>query len=175
MIEVPAAMTICGTFAKQFAERGLDKSGIKLIGAGDVMDDDLLNGMGDAVLGAVTAHLYSASHPSAKNKEFVAAFKKMHNNMRPNFMAVGGYDGMHLIYEALKRTKGSTDCDALIAAMKGMQWESPGGPISIDPETRDIVQNIYVRRVERVGGELYNTEFATFEAVKDPVKAAAKK
>jgi branched-chain amino acid transport system substrate-binding protein len=164
-----------GTFAKQFAERGLDKSGIKLIGAGDVMDDDLLNGMGDAVLGAVTAHLYSASHPSAKNREFVAAFKKMHNNMRPNFMAVGGYDGMHLIYEALKKTKGATDGDALIAAMKGMQWESPRGPISIDAETRDIVQNIYIRRVERVGGELYNTEFATFEAVKDPVKAAAKK
>jgi branched-chain amino acid transport system substrate-binding protein len=164
-----------GTFARQFAERGLDKSGIKLIGAGDVMDDDLLNGMGDAVLGAVTAHLYSASHPSAKNREFVAAFRKMHNNMRPNFMAVGGYDGMHLIYEALKKTKGSTDGDALIAAMKGMQWESPRGPISIDPETRDIIQNIYVRRVERVGGELYNTEFATFEAVKDPVKAAAKK
>lgn len=164
-----------GTFAKQFAERGLDKSGIKLIGAGDVMDDDLLNGMGDAVLGAVTAHLYSASHASAKNGEFVAAFKKMHNNMRPNFMAVGGYDGMHLIYEALKKTKGATDGDALIGAMKGMKWESPRGPISIDPETRDIVQNIYVRRVERVGGELYNTEFATFEAVKDPVKAAAKK
>jgi len=163
-----------GTFAKQFAERGLDKAGIKLIGPGDVMDDDLLNGMGDAVLGAVTAHLYSASHPSAKNKEFVAAFKKMHNNMRPNFMAVGGYDGMHLIYEALKKTNGSTDGDALIAAMKGMKWESPRGPISIDPETRDIVQNIYVRRVERVGGELYNTEFATFEAVKDPVKAAKK-
>ena len=164
-----------GTFAKQFSERGLDKSGIKLIGPGDVMDDDLLNGMGDAVLGAVTAHLYSASHPSATNKEFVAAFRKMHNNLRPNFMAVGGYDGIHLIYEALKKTNGSTDGDALIGAMKGMKWESPRGPISIDPETRDIVQNIYIRRVERVGGELYNTEFATFEAVKDPVKAAAKK
>jgi branched-chain amino acid transport system substrate-binding protein len=164
-----------GTFVKQYAERGLDKAGIKLIGTGDVTDDDLLNGMGDAVLGTVTAHLYSASHPSAKNKEFVAAFKKMHNNLRPNFMAVGGYDGMHLIYEALKKTNGSTDGDALINAMKGMKWESPRGPISIDPETRDIVQNIYVRKVEKVGGELYNMEFATFEAVKDPVKAAAKK
>jgi branched-chain amino acid transport system substrate-binding protein len=163
-----------GTFARQFAERGLDKAGIKLIGPGDVTDDDLLNGMGDAVLGAVTAHLYSASHPSATNRAFVAAFKKANNGLRPNFMAVGGYDGMHLIYEALKKTKGSTDGDALIAAMKGMKWESPRGPISIDPETRDIVQNIYLRRVERVGGELYNTEFATFEAVKDPVKAAKK-
>jgi len=159
-----------GTFVKQFIERGLDKAGIKLIGPGDVTDDDLLNGMGDAVIGAVTAHLYSAAHPSAKNKAFVEAFKKANNGLRPNFMAVGGYDGMHLIYEALKKTNGSTDGDAVIAAMKGMSWESPRGPISIDPETRDIVQNIYVRKVEKVGGELYNVEFATFEAVKDPGK-----
>jgi branched-chain amino acid transport system substrate-binding protein len=127
--------------------------------------------MGDAVIGTVTAHLYSAAHPSAKNKAFVEAFKKANNGMRPNFMAVGGYDGMHLIYEALKKTGGATDGDAVVAAMKGMSWESPRGPISIDPETRDIVQNIYVRRVERVDGELYNVEFATFEAVKDPGKA----
>jgi len=98
----------------------------------------------------------------------------MHNGLRPNFMSVGGYDGMHLIYEALKKTKGETDGDALVLAMRGMQWESPRGPISIDPATRDIVQNIYVRRIEKVGGELYNVEFATFEAVKDPVKEAAK-
>jgi branched-chain amino acid transport system substrate-binding protein len=89
-------------------------------------------------------------------------------------MAVGGYDGMHLIYEALKKTNGSTDGNALLAAMKGMAWESPRGPISIDPETRDIIQNVYIRKVEKVNGELYNIEFSTFEAVKDPVKAAAK-
>jgi branched-chain amino acid transport system substrate-binding protein len=163
-----------GTFAKQYAERGLDKVGIKLIGPGDVTDDDLLNNMGDAVLGAVTAFFYSAAHPSNANKEFVAAYKKLMNGQRPGFMAVGGYDGIHLIYEALKKTGGKTDGDALIAAMKGMAWESPRGPISIDPDTRDIIQNIYVRRVERVGGELYNVEFATFEAVKDPIKAAKK-
>ena len=162
-----------GTLVRQFVERGLDKAGIKLIGPGDVVDDDLVNGMGDAVLGTVTAHMYSAAHPSDANKSFVAAFQKA-NKFRPNFMAVGGYDGMHLIYEALKKTNGSTDGDALIAAMRGMAWESPRGPISIDPETRDIVQNIYVRKVERVNGELYNMEFSTFEAVKDPVKAAAK-
>ena len=163
-----------GTFMKQYVERGLDKAGIKVIGPGDVTDDDLLNNMGDAVLGTVTAHLYSAAHPSATNKKFVAAFKKANNGMRPNFMAVGGYDGMHLIYEALKKTKGSADGDALIKAMKGMAWESPRGPISIDPETRDIIQNIYVRRVQKVDGELYNIEFATFQAVKDPGKAAKK-
>ncbi|HEU0061864.1 MAG TPA: ABC transporter substrate-binding protein [Hyphomicrobiaceae bacterium] len=159
-----------GTFMKQYAERGLDKAGIKLIGPGDVTDDDLLPGMGDAVIGAVTAHLYSADHDSAKNKAYVEAFKKA-NNFRPNFMSVGGYDGMHLIYEALKKTGGKADGDSLIAAMKGMAWESPRGPISIDPETRDIVQNIYIRKVEKKNGELYNIEFATFEAVKDPGKS----
>ncbi|MGM4918914.1 ABC transporter substrate-binding protein [Tardiphaga sp. 813_E8_N1_3] len=159
-----------GNFMKQYAERGLDKSGIKVIGPGDVMDDDLLNNMGDAALGAVTAHLYSAAHPSAMNKEFVAAYKKAYNT-RPGFMAVGGWDGIHLVYEALKKTGGKADGDSLIAAMKGMKWESPRGPISIDPETRDIVQNIYIRKVEKVDGELYNIEFATFEAVKDPGKA----
>ncbi len=158
-----------GNFMKQYAERGLDKSGIRVIGPGDVMDDDLLNGMGDAALGAVTAHLYSAAHPSQMNKDFVAAYKKAYGQ-RPGFMAVGGYDGIHLVYEALAKTGGKADGDSLIEAMKGMKWESPRGPISIDPETRDIVQNIYIRKVEKVDGELYNVEFATFENVKDPGK-----
>jgi len=164
-----------GTFVKQFVERGLDKAGIKIIGPGDVMDDDLINGMGDAVIGTVTAHIYSADHNSPLNKEFVAAFEKANNGMRPNFMAVGGYDGMHLIYEALKKAGGKTDGDSLIEAIKGMSWESPRGPISIDPQTRDIVQNIYIRKVEKKNGQLYNVEFATFPAVKDPVKAAEQK
>lgn len=158
-----------GNFMKQYAERGLDKSGIKVIGPGDVTDDDLLNGMGDAVIGAVTAHIYSAAHPSEMNKEFVAAYKKAYGT-RPGFMAVGGWDGIHLVYEALKKTGGKADGDSLIAAMKGASWESPRGPISIDPETRDIVQNVYIRKVERVDGELYNVEFAKFDAVKDPGK-----
>jgi branched-chain amino acid transport system substrate-binding protein len=158
-----------GNFMKQYAERGLDKAGIKVIGPGDVMDDDLLNNMGDAALGAVTAHIYSAAHPSAMNKAFVAAYKKEFNN-RPGFMAVSGYDGIHLIYEALKKTGGDPNGDKLIEAMKGMKWESPRGPISIDPETRDIVQNVYIRKVEKVDGELYNVEFQTFPDVKDPGK-----
>jgi branched-chain amino acid transport system substrate-binding protein len=155
-----------GTFMKQYSERGLDKAGIKIIGPGDVTDDDLLPNMGDAVLGVVTAHMYSADHPSAMNKKYVEAFTKA-NNFRPNFMSVGGYDGMHLIYEALKKTGGKADGDSLIAAMKGMKWESPRGPISIDPETRDIVQNIYIRKVEKKNGQLYNVEFQTFNDVKD--------
>jgi len=160
---------------KQFVERGLDKSGIRLIGTGDITDDDILNGFGDSAIGVVTAHNYSTDHPSAKNKEYVAAFKKANAGMRPNFASVGAYDGMHLIYEALKKTGGKTDGDALLAAMKGMKWESPRGPMSIDPETRDVVQTIYIRKVEKKDGELYNVEFANFPDVKDPVKAAAKK
>ena len=162
--------TQAGIFAKQFAERGLAGSGIKIIGPGDLTDDDELNNMGDQMLGIVTAHDYSAAHDSALNKKYVEDFKKA-NNFRPNFVSVGGYDGMHLIYEALKKTGGKTDGDGLIAAMKGMRWESPRGTMAIDPETRDIVQPIYIRKVEKINGELWNTEFAQFDDVKDPLKA----
>jgi branched-chain amino acid transport system substrate-binding protein len=156
-------------FMKQFVEQGLDKAGVKLIGTGDVTDDDLLPGIGDPALGAVTTHHYSAAHDSPENKAFVAAFEKA-NGFRPNFMAVGGYDGMALIYHALETTKGATDGPALLAAMKGAKWVSPRGPVEIDPETREIVQNIYVRKVEKKDGELYNEEFETIPSVKDPAK-----
>ena len=146
-------------FMKQFVERGLDKAGIKLIGTGDVTDDDLLGDIGDAALGAVTTHHYSAAHDSPENKAFVEAFEKANGGMRPNFMAVGAYDGMALVYQALEKTKGATDGDALMAAMKGLTWTSPRGQVTIDPETRDIVQTIYVRKVEKVDGQLYNVEF----------------
>jgi branched-chain amino acid transport system substrate-binding protein len=136
---VPAGQA--GLFAKQFVDRGLAKAGIKLIGPGDITDDDDLPRMDDAILGTVTAGNYSAYHDSAVNKAYVAAFQKL-SGFRPNFISLGGYDGMHLIYEALKKTNGSTDGDAVVNAMKGMKWESPRGPISIDPDTRDIVQNI---------------------------------
>src|SRR6266540_2953935 len=168
---IPAGQA--GLFVKQFIDRGLDKAGIKLIGPGDVTDDDDLPNMGDGIIGTVTAGHYSAYHQSAANKIYVEAFKKL-NGMRPNFISLGGYDGMHLIYEALKKTNGNPDGDGLLAAMKGMKWESPRGPIAIDADTRDIIQNVYVRKVEKRDGELYNVEFATFEAVKDPIKAAKK-
>jgi branched-chain amino acid transport system substrate-binding protein len=171
-IFVPASQA--AVLAKQFVERGLDKSGIKLIGPGDISDDEDLPGMSDAMIGTVTAGFYSVAHPSALNKEYVTAFKLANANVRPNFISVSAYDGMHLIYEALKKTGGKTEGDALVSAMKGMSWESPRGPVSIDPETREIVQNIYIRRVEKVAGELYSVELATFEAVKDPTKAANK-
>ena len=158
-------------FMKQFAERGLDKAGIKIIGPGDVTDDDILNDMGDVALGVVTSHHYSAAHPSAMNKAYVEAFRKM-NNIRPNFMSVGGYDGMALIYKALAATKGDTNGEKLVAAMKGMSWESPRGPLSIDAQFREPVQNMYIRKVEKVGNELHNVEFETLTAVKDPTKVA---
>ena len=156
---------------KQFLERGMDKAGIKLIGTGDLTDDDQLNDMGDGSLGVVTSHHYSAMHPTAVNKKFVEAFKKANHGMRPNFMAVGGYDGMRVIYEALKNTTGGQGGgDALLAAMKGQIFESPRGQIFIDAQTRDIVQNIYLRRVEKKDGELYNVEFDVIKEVKDPGK-----
>jgi branched-chain amino acid transport system substrate-binding protein len=163
-----------GAFVRQFVERGLDKSGIRLVGVADVTDDDELNGMGDNIIGTITSGNYSAAHPSALNKAYVAAFKKANNGLRPNFISLGGYDGMHVIYEALKKTNGSTDGNTLINAMKGMKWESPRGPVLIDPETRDIVQNIYIRRVEKVGGELYNIEFTSYDQMKDPGKQSNK-
>jgi len=156
---------------RQFVERGLDKSGIKFIAEGSVTEDDIVNHLGDAALGVITSHHYSAAHNSPENKSFVADFKKANGGMRPNLMAVQSYDGMHLIYEALKKTKGSKNGDALIAAMKGMSWISPRGPMTIDPETREVIENIYIRKVERVDGELYNVEFATIPNFKDPSKA----
>ncbi len=157
---------------KQFTERGMDKAGIKLIGPGDVVDDDILNGMGDATLGTVTSHHYSAAHKSPTNQKFVDAFQKANNGLRPNFMAVGGYDGMRVIVEALKATKGGNGGGAgLLAAMKGQIFESPRGPMFIDAQTRDVVHNIYIRKVEKVNGELYNVEFETIKDVKDPGKS----
>jgi branched-chain amino acid transport system substrate-binding protein len=154
-------------FMKQFAERGLDKSGIKLIGTGDVVDDDILNDMGDVALGVITSFHYSAAHPSAENKAYVAAYRKL-NGMRPNFHSLGGYDGMRMIYTALEKTRGSTDGEALMKAMEGQSFESPRGPVTIDPATRDPIQNVYIRKVEKVNGELYSVEFATIPNVKDP-------
>ena len=158
-------------FIRQFVERGLDKSGIKFIAEGSLTEDDIVNQIGDAAIGIITTHHYSAAHDSPENKSFVAAFKKANGGMRPNLMAMQSYDGMHLIYEALKKTQGSANGDDLLAAMKGMSWVSPRGPITIDPETREVIQDIYIRKVERVNGELYNVEFATIANFKDPSKA----
>jgi branched-chain amino acid transport system substrate-binding protein len=166
---VPAGQA--AALMKQFAERGMAASGIKLYGAGDITDDEVLNGMGDVTLGVITAYHYSADHQSDQNKKFVDAFKKANNGLRPNFFGVAGYDGMHLISEVLKKTGGRADAESFVSAANGMRWESPRGPMSIDPDTRDVIHNIYLRKVERKNGELYNVEFETVPDVKDPVKA----
>ena len=166
---VPAG--VGSALMKQFSERGLDKAGIRMIAEGSVMDDDILNDMGDVALGVVTAHHYSAAHDTPQNKKFVAAFGKATNGMRPNFMAVGAYDGMRVIHEALKATQGKGSSDALLTAMKGQIFESPRGPMYIDAQTRDVVHSIYIRKVERRNGQLYNVEIESIKDVKDPGKA----
>lgn len=161
---VPAG--VGSALMKQFAERGLDKAGIRLIAEGSVTDDNILNNMGDVAVGVVTAHHYSAAHNSALNKKFVEDFGKATNGLRPNFMAVGAYDGMRVIYEAAKSSQGAGG-EVLLNAMKGQVFESPRGPMYIDAQTRDVVQNVYVRRVERIGGQLWNREIETVTNVKD--------
>jgi len=153
---------------KQFDERGLKQAGIKLIGTGDVTDDDLLESMGAPAVGVITSFHYSAAHDSPENKAYVEAFMKANNGMRPNFFSVGGYDGMHLIYEALKKAGPNATGDQLVEAMKGMAWTSPRGPMSIDPATRQAVENVYLREVKMVNGKPWNIEFDKFENVKDP-------
>ena len=132
----------------------------------------MLKGLGDASIGIITVAHYDYNHDSAMNKAFVKGFREISGGRNPDIFSIGGYDGMHLIYEALKKTGGKADGDSLIEAAKGMKWESPRGPMSIDPETRDVVQTIYVRRVDKVGDGLENVEFDKVEDVKDPVKAA---
>ncbi len=158
---------------KAFAERGLDPRKVKILGSGETTAEQALKSMGDAGIGIITAWHYDYMSENPLNKEFVKVFNEMHKR-NPDFFSIGGYDGMHAIYETLKKTGGKTDGDVMIAAAKGLKWESPRGPMSIDPETRDVVQDIYIRRVQKVGNELVNVPFDKIVAVKDPVKARMK-
>ena len=159
---------------KAVADRGIDLKKTKVVGQGELTFDEALKGMGDAGLGFITAFHYDHNHQSPTNKKFVAAYNADYKR-NPDMFSVGGYDGMHVIYEALKNTKGDTDGDKLIAAAKGLKWESPRGPMSIDPETRDVIQTVYIRRVEKVNGQLVNVEFDKLENMKDPFKARMNK
>ena len=150
---------------KQFDERGLRQAGIRMIGPGDVVDDDLLESMGAPAVGVITSFHYSAAHESPENRAYVDGMMKANAGMRPNFHSVGGYDGMHLIYEAIKKTGGTGSSEQIVEAMKGMKWMSPRGPMSIDPATRDVVQTIYLREVKMVNGKPWNIEFDKFENV----------
>jgi branched-chain amino acid transport system substrate-binding protein len=162
-----------GAFGKALAERGIDPTKIEILGQAEITDEHALASMGDVAIGIITAGHYDYNHRSKMNEEFVKAYKAEFQR-NPDFFSVGGYDGMQLIDLALQKTGGNTDGDALINAAKGAGWESPRGPISIDPETRDIVQNVYIRKVEKVGGQLINVEIDTIPNVKDPFKAAMK-
>jgi len=160
--------------AKALVERGMDPSRVKLMGQGELTEESALKAMGDAAIGIITSFHYDYTHDSPMNKEFVAAYNAEFKR-NPDFFSVGGYDGMHIIYEALKKTSGKADGDSLIEAAKGMKWESPRGPVSLDPETRDMINTVYIRRVEKVGGQVRNVEIAKVENVKDPVKARMNK
>ncbi len=158
-------------FMKSFSERGLAKEGIKVIATGDITDDHVLNAMGDAALGMITTFHYSAAHESPENAAFLKAYSEVApGEGRANFMTVGAYDGMAAIYEVIRKLNGNIDADKAMDVLKGYKAMSPRGPIMIDPETRDIVQTIYVRRVERKGNELWNVEFDKFDNMKDPGK-----
>jgi branched-chain amino acid transport system substrate-binding protein len=159
-----------GAIGKALAERGIDPQKIKVLGQGELTDEQALASMGDAALGIITVFHYDWTHKSDKNKDFVQEYNKA-NQRNPDIYTIGGYDGMHLVYGSLKKSGGKADGESLINAAKGMKWESPRGPISIDPETRDIIQTVYIRRVEKVKGRLQNVEFDAIENVKDPAKA----
>ena len=163
-----------GAFGKALAERGIDPKKTKVMGQMEIADEHALASMGDQAIGIITAANYDYNIKSKTNEAFVKAFNATFKR-NPDFFAVGGYDGMHLIYAALEKAKGKTDGNSLIAAAKGMKWESPRGPISIDPETRDIVQDVHIQKVEKVNGKLVNVQIAKIPAVKDPFKARMKK
>jgi len=162
-------------FGKAFAERGMTTTKTRILGTGELTDDTAIKQMGAASNGIITAWNYDHNHKSKMNADFVAAYKKDNNGDNPSFLSVGGYDGMHLIYEAVKKTQGKADADSLIGAVKGMKWDSPRGPMMIDPETRDVQETIYIRRVDKVGNNYVNVEVDKVANVKDPVKAAMKK
>lgn len=158
-------------FLKVWKARGLDEAGIKLFATGEATDDSYLEATGDVALGLVTSHHYSYAHPSAKNAKFVKDFaSEFGAAMRPSYFAVAAYDAMAAIDAALAKTKGDTNGEKVMEALKGLKLESPRGPIEIDAATRDIVQTVYIRKTERVKGELVNVEFDQFERVKDPAK-----
>jgi branched-chain amino acid transport system substrate-binding protein len=158
---------------KALSERGLTPPATKIFGQGELTHPEALESMGENARGIITTFHYTLEREDPLNNAFVAAYREANNGRSPDLFSIGGYDGMHLIYEALKKTDGDTSGDALVEAAKGMAWDSPRGPISIDPETRDIVQNVYIREVQEVGGKLQNVIIDTIENVKDPLHGAA--
>lgn len=164
----PGEQTVA--FMKGFVERDLAKAGIRIIATGDLTEEDVLDAVGDNALGITNSLQYSEVHDSPENKAYVEAYYKAYPKDRPNYMSVSGYDGMQLIAKTLEKTGCDASGDKFVDAAKGVSWTSPRGPISIDPETRDIVQTIYIRKVEKVSGKLQNVEFDQVANLKDPGK-----
>jgi branched-chain amino acid transport system substrate-binding protein len=162
-----------GALGKALVERGIDPTKIKLLGHGELADESAVRAMGDTAIGIITSMYYDYNDDSKLNHNFVAAYNAEFKR-NPDLFSVGGYDGMNLIYEALRKTGGKADGDSLVAAAKGMSWDSPRGPMSIDPETRDVIETVYIRRAEKVNGGIRNVVIAKFDNVKDPVKARMK-
>lgn len=158
---------------KAFFERGIDPNKVKIMSSPEAVDETAIKGLGDLALGRLSGSHYDYNRQSKMNVEFVKAYNAEFGR-NPDFFSVGGYDGMHIIFEALKKTNGNTDGDALVQAARSLKWESPRGPVSIDPETRDIIQTIYIQRTEKVGGKIVNVEIDKVDNVKDPVKAMKK-
>jgi branched-chain amino acid transport system substrate-binding protein len=168
---VPAGQPAVG-FMKAFSDRGLRRAGIRLIGTGDVTGDDVIEALGDSALEVITTHHYSAAHASPENELFKKAFAQVAGTqVRANFMAVGGWDGMHLIHEVCKKLDGKIDGDRAMQVVKGLTLQSPRGSITIDPDTRDVIQDVYVRKVQKIDGRPFNVEFDRERAVKDPGKS----
>ncbi len=157
---------------KTFGDLGLKQAGIKLIGPGDISTDEELHNMGDVALGVVTAFHYSAAGNRPANQAFVKAYQAEYGaDQEPSFEVVGAYDGMAAIFHVIIEQKGNIDPDKTMALLKGWKDDdSPRGPIMIDADTRDIVQNEYIRKIERVDGKLENVELETITMVKDPWK-----
>lgn len=155
-------------FIKAFVERGLDKSGIKLLATAETEESEL-PAYGDAAAGIVTALHYSSAGTSPTNIAFAAALRKKYGADRiPNVASVSAYDSMTMIFEMIRATDGKQDGDKAMAAIKTFAWESPRGPVAVDPQTRELIQNIYIRRIEKVNGAYVNKPFKTYPAIKDP-------
>ncbi|MDX0494911.1 ABC transporter substrate-binding protein [Sinorhizobium medicae] len=172
---LPSGPTTLG-FVKAFNENGLKDGGAKFFAPGDLTQESDLPALGDAALGLQTTFHYAVSHDSPENKAFVeAAAKAIGNPAELSFPSVGAYDGMHVIYKMIEATGGEQNAQKAVDAVKGLSWTSPRGPVSIDPESRHITQNIYLREVSKADdGTYYNKEIQTFEKQGDPGLAALK-
>lgn len=159
---------------KALVDRGLAPPATKIFAQGELTHPEALESMGETARGIITTFHYTLERDDPLNNEYVKAYRDANNGRSPDLFSIGGYDGMHLIYEALKKTNGDASGDALVGAAKGMAWQSPRGPMSIDPETRDVVQTVYIREVQEVGGKLQNVIIHEIPDVKDPLHGAAK-